>query len=275
MPCSKERELAAYESYIDTEFKLKHHVLDQSNYRETFLQVSDLIWGNMFSRFDHLALLPKHGPGSTVERFLPNRKFSSPLWYSRLNPYFPVDHHMHVNLNAFVDRLEDYIEIPVEMEGAVEVISVPKTLKTPRIIAKEPCCMQYAQQSICRYLVETIEGSELTAGHVNFSDQSINQDLAIKASIDGEDATIDLTAASDNVPLSDVKLMLRSTPDLLGALLASRSEHAHLLGARWALSKFASMGSAVCFPIEAMFFLYYHCIGNIGKTTTPNLLRLH
>jgi hypothetical protein len=144
--------------------------------------------------------------------------------------------------------LDEYDEEPVK------VITVPKTLKGPRIIAVEPLSMQAAQQAVKDYLVERIESHYLTKWRVNFSDQSINQKAALMASIDGQDATLDMSAASDRISYDVVKMMLKTTPQLLELLDVSRTRFATVCDNVFYLKKFASMGSATCFPVESMVF---------------------
>jgi len=121
--------------------------------------------------------------------------------------------------------------------------------------------MQYVQQGIRSVLYDALESYWLTKGHINFRDQSINQSLALKASIDGQLATIDLSDASDRVPRDLALEMFRSNPDLRDAIDACRSTKAQLPTGHVVhdLKKFASMGSALCFPVEAMYF-YTLCV---------------
>jgi hypothetical protein len=116
--------------------------------------------------------------------------------------------------------------------------------------------MQYAQQALRTFFYDRLEGSRLTRGHIGFTDQTVNQKLALKASSDRGMSTIDLSEASDRVPLSLAIHMLSWNPVLLEAVLACRSDRARLPNGEiiHPLLKFASMGSALCFPIEAMYF---------------------
>jgi hypothetical protein len=137
----------------------------------------------------------------------------------------------------------------------VRVVFVPKTQKTPRVIAVEPVCMQYAQQAYSKELVDGLERSPYTAGRVNFRDQTVNQFWAREASKTGKLATIDLSEASDRVSMAHVELMLESFPNLLEGWKACRSTRAELPNGRViSLKKFASMGSALCFPVESLIF---------------------
>lgn len=254
LPCTDTRSQRALDGYVETERFVQGFRASEDKLAR-FEWVSRLLWGDIFGDFDHHNLAPKHGPGAVVEKVTGNTKWLFRQWHERLQPYFPVDEYAYVNVGDFVDREDELTLIPEEAEAPVKVTLVPKTLKGPRIIAIEPVCMQYAQQALAEYLISRLESHWITGGHINFKDQSVNQRLAMTASSDGKMATLDLSDASDRVSLSLVQLMLRSTPDLLGALEASRSKAAKLpSGTVIPLSKFASMGSAVCFPIEAMTF---------------------
>jgi hypothetical protein len=70
-----------------------------------------------------------------------------------------------------------------------------------------------------------------------------------------EYATLDLKEASDRVSLALVREVFSQTPDLLRALEATRSSATTLpSGEVVTLKKFAPMGSALCFPVEAYCF---------------------
>jgi hypothetical protein len=149
-----------------------------------------------------------------------------------------------------VHDLDPGAEIPVR------VISVPKTLKTRRIIAIEPVAMQYMQQALMEPLVARLEVNPLVAPLIGFTDQSPNRDMAREGSLSGELATLDLSSASDLVSNQLVRDAFAPWPWFSKALDATRSRRADVPGhGVIRLSKYASMGSALCFPIEAMVFL--------------------
>nr|QDH86450.1 MAG: RNA-dependent RNA polymerase [Leviviridae sp.] len=77
----------------------------------------------------------------------------------------------------------------------MKVIDVPKTMKTPRIIAMEPTAMQYAQQGILRLIQDAIKGSYLN-DFIGLDDQEPNQLMARQGSAVGDLATLDLSEAS-------------------------------------------------------------------------------
>ncbi len=260
-PCSSEREKGAFDGYVKCEKEVAawEEGVWSTDLLSRFDHVSSLLWSSDLSHVDllvyELSHRPKHGPGATADRLRGNAKYDCRTWTERLEEFFPsaefiIPNWGHYDRLGSVDFLEPGAELPVR------VISVPKTLKTPRIIAIEPTCMQYAQQSLMECLVERFERSDSLRGMLGFTDQGPNQDLARKGSYDGSLATIDLSEASDRVSNLLVKRMTMSFPSLAGALQASRSLRADVPGhGVLPISKFASMGSATCFPVEAMVFL--------------------
>jgi hypothetical protein len=265
LPCTPERENKAIENFIFVEQVNKDFKLLPELY-DLFRNVSDCLWTNMLGdlRLDMLA--PRHGPGATAERISGNQKYALRNWYDRLEPFFSLLGTGY-SISAYNSKeFEKVTFVPVHREQPVRVTLVPKTLKTPRIIAIEPVCMQYAQQALQHEFYSRVESYWLTAGHVNFTDQSINQRLALSSSKDGRYVTIDLSDASDRV-LHDVALtMFDGVPDIRDAVDSCRSRYAELPDGRiiGPLAKFASMGSALCFPVEAMYF-YTICVASLLK----------
>jgi hypothetical protein len=259
--CSPERTNAAFDSYVQIEQSLHTFSLPEEDL-DFFRRVSSVLWASSVSSIELSECRPKHGPGATAEGVSGNQKYLWREWNERLEPYFPlIGNGYPLGLPLDSEELKMVSLLSKEQERSVRVVPVPKTLKSPRIIAIEPCCMQYTQQGIRSALYRAIESDPITAGHVNFRDQSVNQKLAIDASATGQLATIDLSDASDRVPRSLALEMFRFHPDLMDAIDACRSNSAELPDGRVIspLLKFASMGSALCFPVEAMYF-YTICI---------------
>lgn len=260
LPCSDERQTQAIEGFLNNEQMLSTttHV---SDHHDRFCEISDLLWHEVMDEFSIHDLIPRHGPGATADKLYGNQKFMQKRWTERLEPFFPMVSHLMVNENQLDDATDGIDKFTVDQEHEelpVKVTLVPKTLKAPRIIAIEPTCMQYAQQALSRFIIKRLETSKLTAGHINFKDQTINQKLAMRSSVTKDLATIDLSDASDRVPLKFVIDMLKSVPDLRDATLACRSGNARISYKNediiLNLKKFASMGSALCFPIQAMYY---------------------
>jgi len=276
LPCTPERESMALSGFKEVERFLSRTMLPRDS--NLFTKITDLLWGNIFAgSFDPYEYIPKHGPGQTAEYISGNRKYTHRTWYERLEPFFPADIHLMscvTQLFDDTDGIECVQFVREEDELPVRVVSVPKTLKGPRIIAIEPVCMQYAQQALASFIIKKLETSRITAGHINFTDQTVNQKLAISASSDRKSATLDLSEASDRVPLSLASAMFNCNPDLRDAILACRSRAAQLpSGEIIHLKKFASMGSALCFPIESMYFYTVILVALFRKHKLPVTLR--
>jgi len=126
----------------------------------------------------------------------------------------------------------------------------------------EPVVMQYTQQALLRGIVESIDEDDFSKKTISWRHQEPNQRLAFKGSISGSLATLDLSEASDRVSNLLVKAMLKNFPALSGAVQACRSTSADVPGfGVIPLSKFSSMGSALCFPFESMTFMVLIFLG--------------
>jgi len=149
-----------------------------------------------------------------------------------------------------------------EVEQPSRLVAVPKTATKPRLIAAEPTCMQFVQQAMLSSLVDLLESPLTGEGHTNlsssfigFTDQVPNQDLARAGSANGLLATLDLSDASDSVANWLVEALFENFPVFSEAVEAARTRRVQLpSGEIHTLQKFASMGSAMTFPIEAMVF---------------------
>lgn len=265
IPCTEARNRKALQAFLECEKELQHSdELTPPDLLTDFKRVSLLLFGDVLSRVDKDVyegkIVPRHGPGATADGLRGNAKFHQTEWPARMEPYFPF---LEMALpNARYYSLVDHVEFlePGE-ERPVKVTLVPKTQKTPRIIAIEPTCMQYVQQGLMERFVDYLQRSETVAGMIGFDDQSPNQRLAEEGSRTGRLATLDLSEASDRVSYRHVRLLMSNHPHLWAGVDACRSTKADVQGEVISLSKFASMGSALTFPIEAMVFLTIIFIG--------------
>ena len=283
LPCSDTRIEGAMSDYVncDREVKEVDDSLSESDYSE-FRRMSSLLFRGIFQELDFLIscedVVPRHGPGATADKLMGNQKFTQNTWTDRLQEVFSFENFLLPSARYCSEDGVTFLEPGAELP--VRVISVPKTLKTPRIIAVEPTVMQYMQQSILEQLVPRIESDSLLSHFLGFSDQEPNQVLAKIGSEDGSVATLDLSEASDRVSMKLVHEMCRDFPFLLKGLEATRSIRADVPGhGIIPLNKYASMGSALCFPIEAMVFLTMTLLGierelNTRFTTREDLFSL-
>lgn len=131
-----------------------------------------------------------------------------------------------------------------------EIVFVPKNAKTHRIIAKEPHVNSYLQKGFGSYIRRRLAS---VAG-IDLNDQSLNQRLAMKSSITGHLATIDLSGASDTISRELVRLLLPAK--WFSLLDACRSKQGFLRKEdTWVCyEKFSSMGNAFTFELESLIF---------------------
>ena len=273
-PCTPEREAQAFVDYVECEKELRdwEEAVEPID-MELFRQTSNLLFRDVLTELDSRIhaqeLYPKHGPGSTADRLSGNQKYDQVEWTDRLESVFPYGEYAIPNWRYYylLDRVQ-FLEPGAERP--VRVIAVPKTQKTPRIIAIEPTCMQYMQQAISRDLVNLLETDLTVRGMIGFDDQLPNQKMAQYGSSTGSLATLDLSEASDRVSWSLVRWMTSNFGNLQQAIDVTRSTRADVPGhGVLTLSKYASMGSALCFPIEAMVFLTCVFIGIADALNEP------
>lgn len=160
LACTPERENRALESFIENERSFSMFPLPREE-DEKFYLVSFLLWNRILRDLRVDMLIPRHGPGQTAERISGNGKYSWRFWHHRLEPYFPLlDSAYPVLCGEFGFQSEELNAVTMvhsDDEIPSRVVTVPKTLKAPRVIAIEPCCMQYAQQAISGKLVSLLE----------------------------------------------------------------------------------------------------------------------
>lgn len=256
LPYSEETKAQVLESFEATDASLVEPVHLTVAERLVMTNAQGLI-ARVLAQANPLNIVPKHGPGAVATGEKASEKPQFKRLYEGLNRIYSYTEYFYYNLTHVCDRsssdggLDNLI--PVETSTA-KVVLVPKDSRGPRLISMEPLETQWIQQGQMRLLVQTIESHWLTKGRVNFADQSINQSLAIRASA-GEIplCTMDMKDASDRVSEQLVQCLFPS--NWVEALEASRSSATTLpSGKTVSLNKFAPMGSAVCFPVEALCF---------------------
>lgn len=163
-----------------------------------------------------------------------------------------------------------WIDVPTVGSASVVahlVIFVAKNWKTYRVVSMEPITYMFFQQGaaagIQSYLRDWIAPSLSRIYCVDSEDK--NRDAALKGSRDGSIATIDFSSASDLVPYRYMAELTEGT--CLSAIVEHlRTSYAKILGrdlsciadglddSYYEVEKLAPMGSAVCFPLESIFF---------------------
>jgi hypothetical protein len=262
----EDRKRDAMQKFVQVEEEVSKWDWNTSDQIERFDRIVLLLWADVLSAVDkdvyNGELFPKHGPGATADKLFGNEKYRQVEWPLRLQDVFSYVEYVLPNLRYAleVDRVS-FLEPGAERP--VRVTAVPKTLKSQRIIAIEPTCMQFMQQAVKNVMVQKLE-SRCIAGEarqnvaesfVGFTSQDPNRAMAEKGSRDGSLATLDMSEASDRVNNKHVVQLLSRWPHVSAAVQACRSTKAYVPGeGEITLSKFASMGSALTFPLEAMVF---------------------
>jgi hypothetical protein len=272
------RERRAMSEFIECEQDVRaaDNRLDPS-YMDDFRRVSAMLYGDLFAKVERDLywgrVIMRHGPGSVADRLSSNAKFNQRTWPARLRDQFDPAMHLLVN-RRYLGDLEGLNILEPGAEIPVRVITVPKTIKSPRVIAIEPTAMQYAQQGLYRAIREAIEEDSFLYRLIGIRDQEPNRLMAMKGSLRGDLATLDLSEASDRVSNQHVLALLEEWPLLSAAVQSCRSRKADVPGHRiMRLAKFASMGSALCFPIEAMVFATVIFVGIERELNAPLSLR--
>lgn len=272
LPCSNDRILAAYERYIANDQSILWTPCWNTFDPSLFSRVAKYLWTCLEELSGELYCFPgQFGTGATAERYKLNERVTIRKWPERSNTSFPSDWYCYNNY-----EVDDTCSlIGEDDEDPVRIVQVPKTLKSPRTIAVEPSYMMLMQQSVAKPLMYFLE-EVYQYKSIRFTDQTHNQEMARLGSLDGSFSTIDLSDASDLVGNDLVRYVFTSCPSFLKLLMDARTRRAQLPdGSLIHLNKFASMGSALCFPIEAMIFftiVMYSMVRQSGKPLSRSLL---
>ncbi|DAD52138.1 TPA_asm: RNA-directed RNA polymerase [ssRNA phage Gerhypos.1_34] len=274
------RSLAALERYIENDARVAISTADYDKDRMKQVKMAFMwLYGGPLHRAEldirNGNLRPTHGPGSVADGLRGNAKWQQSAWPDRLEAVFPYGRWAFNSYLNYLDVLDDGQVADPGAEIPVKVITVPKTQKTPRIIAVEPTCMQYMQQGVRGVLEKHLFADHNANFAMGYLSQEPNQLLAKRGSIDGSVATLDLSDASDLVSFVLVEKLFASFPSLWEAIDATRSQEARIpeLETIVTLRKFASMGSALCFPVESMVFSAIAFAAVASARSTPNRWR--
>lgn len=200
-----------------------------------------------------------HSNGATADSFTniqkrEVRRYIPKLWEHYAHYFFADEYHAR----AWYANNSLVITNP-----PAKVTWVPKDSRGPRTICMEPHERMFVQKGLMQQLYDHIESVSPAKGFINFTDQTVNRRIAQTSSVTRAYATIDMKDASDLVSWDLVKRVFPR--DWVVALEATRSDVADVKGTLHRLRKFAPMGSALCFPVEALIFY------GICKTVTSEV----
>lgn len=207
---------------------------------------------------------PKFGPGAVAEKGVRGTilKANHLKFDARLDRAF-----FHSHFVGYGSRADDGysadafflgMKPPSTREHNADVARlrfVPKTVKTARSICMETntrMCFQQAYLSVLLHLMD----NSVCRRFIRLEDQGRNRLLANYGSYTSEIDTLDLSAASDSVHVNLVRSIFPKRE--LYYLLSTRSRYVDVgdLGEPRIrkVSKFAPMGSALCFPVQSLIF---------------------
>lgn len=230
---------------------------------------------NLLSHFKRETTIPRHGPGAVYERLAPNQKWIG-IYQSILDEDFDHDsfgmfpfgvlelEHDEWRLND-VSHETSHERVAVSRESqsirrqssgrVARLISVAKNSTSRRTITIEMLASMFYQQALNTELREIITRCPVYSRCLDLTNQSINQMFALEGSRTGEWSTLDLSAASDRLSLSLVKLVFARHGEFLDAMIECRSSEVLDRNKRpQALKKFAGMGNALTFPVQSVVF---------------------
>lgn len=236
-------------SFVETDQNLPD-LGDFDRPNDRLLRTARLIIGRVVCNIDPKEIIPRHGPGSVATRESKAQKPLISTSYDSCERLYPILEYGRFSLGHVCDDPE----YDVEAESFSRLTHVPKDSRGPRLISMEPLYIQWLQQGLKDRLYDLVESHPLTRGRCQFRDQSLNQEAARRASISCDAVTLDMKEASDRVSLELVRALFSHTA-LYDGLMATRSAGTELPdGSLVRFKKFAPMGSALCFPVEALCF---------------------
>ncbi len=243
--CEPDRVEAAVKRWVELDAQLPSSADIKSSLDPYAPFVAQILFGQLIGSALTDPLEGRHGPGAVAERFGTNSRWNfHSISYSAETLVGPE--YFRATWESLVQRPPERAIVPARLEA------VPKTAEKPRLICIEASYNQYIQQAMMQNLRRGLRDARSVCA---FDTQTPNRDMARDGSVSGEIATIDLSDASDRVSLALVEQLFGFNPAFLRYLKLSRSPFAQLPdGGLVLLNKFASMGSALTFPVEAMVF---------------------
>jgi len=253
LPYSKCLESQVIENFVDTEVELQNAGWSE-DYDTDFFRVAKDLVAEVLHGVNLKDIKPKHGPGAVATGEKLDDKWLFKRHYRKLHESYPYYEYFVAGWGSELeDRKDWYFGLERLATGTAKVVLVPKDSRGPRLISCEPLEYQYIQQGINRVLVDRLESHRLTKGQINFQNQEVNRNLALTSSQTREFATLDLKDASDRVTRRLVEELFPK--EVFRYLDAARTTATILPDGRvFELCKFAPMGSAICFSVEALVF---------------------
>jgi len=251
LPANEQTSQKVVDSFVAVQIELSKLDLDP---RDAIIKRARALVARVLEGLSPWEIKPRHGPGAVATGEKGSQKGTFSRLYTDMENCYPFTGYFQFSVSHTVDHLHKLSALKTMEIGTAKVVLVPKDSRGPRLISCEPLEKQWIQQGQRAALYSHIEHHPLTRGQINFTDQGINRRLALQSSKTGAQVTLDMKEASDRVSLKLVEQLFCGTP-WYTALVASRSGQTKLPdGTVVKLETFAPMGSAVCFPVEALAF---------------------
>jgi len=243
--CSEDRVEAEISKFQETDKNLPSRKEVRSRIDPYARYVAQILFGKLIGEAMITIGDGKHGPGAVSDGAGVNARWSFDSISQNIDSLVGPEYFR----SSWIDLLE---RPPSIQEVPARLIAVPKTAVKPRLISIEPAYNQFVQQALQARLKDLLERGSFAC---SYTYQTHNQQMALKGSIDGLTATMDLSEASDRVGLALVEEIFGFNQSFLRYLRLSRSRFVQTAeGKLILLNKFASMGSALTFPVESMVF---------------------
>lgn len=244
------------------------------------VEVRNGVNGPVTHSFWNMPLKPRFGPRACTEGYDAYGKYrnlfaSPPIKAIGRLGLFDISQPSPQTVNGLPPKIygEQEVRELIEDNDPVMTTIVPKSHGKGREICPMKNDKMYLQKAYQANIYDWVEKHPLTAGFVNFTDQSINGKLALQASADRCMATVDLRKASNTVGKGHVGMLFdERISEMLFALrqnrvgikcvekvgISFRNGRFKLITEEkvesWNAKMYAPMGSALCFPVEALVF---------------------
>jgi len=179
------------------------------------------------------------------------RNTSTPVWRATVKQLATADTRYGAKLPKFPQPswASNVAYLAVKGWARSRLTVVPKDCSGPRLVFTHPAMIMRAQRAQGIALSECIQRRIPT---IRFDDQSLNGHKAVESSYSKDYATIDLSDASDRIPLSLVSYLLPRRIFL--RVMSTRTHYVDCNGQSFKLHMFAPMGNAICFPMQTLVF---------------------
>lgn len=238
-----DKELAELDLFDEVNFP----ILEQARQN-----INDLFFGSDIIRESK----PRPGPGGTNTPVPKHLRYRPRVLYTDVDEHVPYLEYFLVNGYDSVHQTKFWLSLynSKVKEPTSRQKFVHKKVGKARGICLEENEVQYLQQAFRHAIYDWIETRSPAKGRICFTDQSVNQRLALAGSYTGLLATLDESEASDRILRSLVSWLYQDLDfhDALMALSTRVIEFPKEFNEPPLRTvKYAPMGSALCFPIMA------------------------